>query len=218
MVLHLSFDFDYTLADSSDGTVVCANYAMAALKMQQCSPSLIKRSVGLSLEKTFEFLSGFVSSSPAAAEFKRHFLDRAEQVMLQHIHFYSGTRTALDALKREGHYISIVSTKFKQRIEEALERDGLDPFIDDIVGGDCVQKNKPDPEGLLLAMQSSGIPADRTIYVGDSVSDGECAQRAGVTFIAILSGTTSASQLTEWNPSRVLDSVEQLATMEITQR
>jgi len=209
--MHVSFDFDYTLADSSEGTVVCATYALEEMGMPACAPSVIRKTVGLSLERTFEALTGGASTSPEAARFKRLFLFRSEQVMLDHIHIYDGARLTLDALKGEGHYISIVSTKLKERIEAALSRDGLDELVDDIVGGGCVERNKPDPEGLVLAMTRSGVLRERTVYVGDSVTDGECAQRANVSFIGLLSGQTAASELKKWNPLQLFDEVGQMA-------
>ena len=210
--MHISFDFDYTLADSSGGTIACANYALEALRMPTADPEAIRKTIGLSLEKTFKVLSGNAQSD-AAAEFKRQFLIRAEQVMLEHIRFYDDSQLVLESLKRDGHYVSIVSTKIKKRIEEALQRDEFSEFVDDIIGGDCVQNNKPDPEGLLMAIQTSGLPSQQTLYVGDSVADGECAHNAGVDFIGLLSGTTSANELNRWNPRAVLDGVGELANL-----
>ena len=204
--MHISFDFDYTLADSSEGTVVCVDYALDALGMAPRPPAEVKKTIGLSLERTFETLTGN-REAETAATFKNLFLSHAQQVMLSHIQFYSHTPIALQNLKRQGHYVSIVSTKLKERIEEALNRDGISDLVDDVVGGGCVVKNKPHLEGLLRAMKTSGISEEETVYIGDSVSDGECARRAGVAFIGVLSGTTAISDLERWNPSGLLKHV-----------
>jgi len=215
--MHVSFDFDYTLADSSEGTVVCANYALDALGMDRRRSADIKKTIGLSLERTFTALTGKDDAETAAA-FKRYFLAHAEQVMLDHIRFYDHTKPALQALKRQRHYISIVSTKLRERIEEALDRDDYVELIDAVVGGGCVARNKPDPEGLLRAIQGSGLPVTQTVYVGDSVSDDECASRAGVAFIGVLTGTTAPAELHRWNPARVLDHVGELAASDLSAR
>jgi phosphoglycolate phosphatase len=212
--MHFSFDFDYTLADSSDGTVECANYALRKLGLSQRAPDKIKLTIGLSLERTFKALSG-IDSVLTAAEFKRHFLQRADEVVLGYIQFYKGVEVILNQLKSDGHYLSIVSTKHRNRINQALCRDGLDHLIDHVVGGDCVSKNKPDPEGLYMAMRKSRIASELTVYIGDSVSDSECAYRAGVRFVGLLSGTTRASALERWQPFAVLDHVNSLSTLEL---
>lgn len=211
--MHISFDFDFTLADSSEGTVVCANYALDALGMMRRTRADIVKTIGLSLERTFEVLTG-ENEPQLAASFKHHFLENAHTEMLDHIHFYEYTPVALEKLKRQGHYLSIVSTKLRERIEDALRRDGYSNLIDDVIGGGCVRNSKPDPEALLQAMRLSCVPDHETIYVGDSVSDGECAKRARVAFIGVLSGTTTRSELEQWNPSVVLEHVGKIGTVE----
>lgn len=207
--MHVSFDFDYTLADSTRGIVACINHAMRRLGLAARDPSMITPTIGLPLEKTLVQLTG--RSNPGeAALFKQYFLEHAERVMLDNIHFFTVTRPVLAALRQAGHYISIVSTKERERIEAALVRDGLDGFVDQVIGGNCVKHNKPHPEGLLRAMRESGIPKADTIYVGDSVSDGECAMQAGVRFVAVLSGRTSAEVLSEWRPWKLLSHVGEL--------
>ena len=208
--MHISFDFDYTLADSSDGAIACANHALRQLGMQEAEAARIRRTIGLSLVKTYEYLSGGDPGSQEAAQFKQLFLDHADRVMLGHIHLYPGTTDSLRALKRDGHFVSIVSTKRKEHIEDAIVRDGLADLIDLIVGGGCVRNNKPHPESLVRAINDSGHPAGETLYTGDSVSDGECAARAGVRFVGLLSGTTGHAELSKWNPVSILNGIEDI--------
>lgn len=210
--MHISFDFDYTLAESSEGTVVCANHALVELGYALPPPEAIRRTIGFSLEKTFRVLTGDTSEA-RAAEFKALFFTHADEEMLQHIHLYPDVPLVLDRLKRDGHYVSIVSTKLKYRIEDALRRDGLLHHIDDIVGGACVSQNKPHPESLLLACGRSGHDHNHTVYVGDSVSDGACARHAGVPFIAVLTGTTDEADLRSFEPRHVLSSVGDLVSV-----
>lgn len=214
--MHISFDFDYTLADSSGGTVACAGYALEQLGLPTPPAARIRKTVGLSLERTFEELTGGPPDSSDAARFKQLFLDHAEHEMLRHIHLYPGTVRALERLRDEGHHISIVSTKRKERIEEAIVRDGLVHLVDLVIGGECVKSNKPDPEGLLRAVRELGSSMESTVYVGDSVSDGECALRAGARFIALMSGQTSRAELVRWEPVALLDGVEQVPEFVIT--
>lgn len=208
--MHISFDFDYTLADSSGGAIACANYALRELGMQEAEAALIKRTIGLNLVKTFEFLGGGDSTSVEASQFKQLFLSHADRVMLDHIHIYPGTVDSLNMLKKNGHLISIVSTKRKEHIEEAIERDGLTDLIDVVIGGGCVKKNKPHPEGLNRAIEELEMSADESLYAGDSAADGECAYRAGVRFIGLLSGTTNHSELLKWDPVCILQGIDEI--------
>ncbi len=215
--MHVSFDFDYTLAESSEGTVVCALYALGEMGYALPTSDAIRRTIGFSLEKTFRILTDDTNED-AAARFKKLFFAHADDVMLGHIHLYPEVPELLRRLKEEKHYVSIVSTKLKYRIEAALQRDQLFDLVDDIVGGGCVVNNKPHPEPLLLACQRSNVPATQTVYVGDSVSDGECAQRADVTFVAVLTGTTTAEELQEYDPTIILSNVGDLRPTSLLNR
>lgn len=210
--MHLSFDFDYTLADSSDGTVACATYALGRMNLTAPEPERIRHTVGLSLERTYVALTSR-DNVEEAARFKSLFFEHADEVMLDHIRLFRGVPTLLNSLKDKGHYVSIVSTKLKIRIEQALTRDGLRHAVDDIVGGGCVDENKPHPEGLLLACKRSGIARNATFYVGDSVSDGGCAVAADVPFIAVLSGKTEESELRRFQPKSVLEHVVEIDSL-----
>jgi phosphoglycolate phosphatase len=64
----------------------------------------------------------------------------------------------------------------------ALDVHGLAASIDAVVGRDTVPSQKPDPEPLLEALRRLDVPPGDAVFVGDSESDGETADRAGVAF------------------------------------
>jgi phosphoglycolate phosphatase len=106
--------------------------------------------------------------------------------------------------------IGIVSTKFRRRIEEILGReDLLEPF-DVIVGGEDVSRHKPDPEGLLAAIERLGGSPSGSLYVGDSVTDAETARRAGVPFAAVLNGVTPREAFKDYPVYKILDNLGEL--------
>lgn len=209
MIYHYSFDFDYTLADSSAGAILCINHALNQLGYPVAEAADIRKTIGLSLPSTFEFL---VSGHRATDidDFTRLVKQKADEVMLENIAFFDHVETALSLIRQEGNFVSIVSTKFRYRIEAALKRDKLAHLVDCIIGGECVEKVKPDPEGLNQAMRLSGVPAENTFYIGDSETDGECARRAGVKFIAVTSGVTPRNRLEKWSPVRVISGLSEL--------
>ena len=178
--MHCSFDFDYTLADSSAGSIECVSYALRRVKLSPKSEEAIRRTIGLSLEATFAALSGMQDDSLRAAEFKQYFLERADVAMLENIMFFDDIKGASQGLKRSGHFLSIVSTKYHARISRALPRDGLDELVECIVAGDDVDKHEPRPERLLKAIESSSILKSATTsgtrkLIGSVRSEPECA-------------------------------------------
>ena len=103
---------------------------------------------------------------------------------------YDATQDMLSEFKRRGIETGIVTTKFHYRIEAILRKFGAEDLIDVIVGGEDVTCEKPDPEGLLKAVETLGRDKQDVLYVGDSLVDAKTAQSAGVDFAAVLTGTT----------------------------
>ena len=207
--MHISFDFDYTLADSSEGAVICAKYALRSMEKAECSDVEIKKTIGLSLDETYKQLVGDYSDDDLTT-FSSLFLTKADEVVVDCIKFYESTKDSLVELKENGHYISIVSTKYTKRIMAALERDGLVDLIDEVIGGDKVKDSKPSPEGLNMAIRTSKIDKNKTLYVGDSKSDGLAARAAGVGYVAVLTGMTARDDLNEFNPIEIIDDLKEL--------
>jgi len=44
---------------------------------------------------------------------------------------------------------------------------------------------KPDPAGIICALEYLGVPAERAVFVGDSQADADAAAAAGVRFIGV---------------------------------
>jgi phosphoglycolate phosphatase len=203
------FDFDYTLADSSRGIVACTNHALGALALPPAPPEAIRPLIGLTLADMFLALAE-VSQARRAPDFVRLFAAHADQVMVELTVIYEGVPTALAALKARGLKLGIVSTKFRYRIETTLRRANLLDAFDIIVGGEDVAAHKPAPDGLLMAIAKLQSTLASTLYVGDSVTDAQTAQRAAVPFAAVLSGVTLRESLASYPAYAILPGVASL--------
>jgi phosphoglycolate phosphatase len=184
------FDFDLTLADSTRGAVDCVNHALRNMGLSQADSGQIKKTVGLSLPRIFNALTG-VSESAKEEQFSRLFIQRADHVMVDQTVMFPQVPDVLDVLRSRGFRTAIVSTKFRHRIQSILARDGIDGSFDVIVGGEDVARHKPDPEGLHYALEALNVNAEHAVYVGDHPVDAEAAEHAGLRFVAVLSGGAS---------------------------
>lgn len=203
------FDFDYTLADSSSAVVECANSALREMGLPGASEHAICRTIGLALPETLARLAG-EQHSHRADEFRRHWRQRSDQIMVAWTQIFPYVPGTLEGLKQCKFDLGIVSTKYRERIEAVLGREGLAHYFDTIVGGEDVEAFKPDPGGLLAAIEQLAIPLDRALYVGDSVTDAETARRAGVAFLAVLSGKTEPEEFADYPVEAVVRSVAEL--------
>ncbi|HET8781905.1 MAG TPA: HAD-IA family hydrolase [Pyrinomonadaceae bacterium] len=203
------FDFDYTLADSSQGAVECINFALAEMGLERVSEEVACRTIGLSLNETFLALADH-HEPHRCAEFYRLFVQRAEQVMAQLTVLYESVPATVDALRDRGFQLGIVSTKYRRRIHEVLTRESLLHGFQVVIGGEDVEHHKPHPQGLFAAIERLGCSTESLVYVGDSVVDAELAKRAGVPLIVVLSGVTPRADFDEYKPLAVLESVSDL--------
>jgi phosphoglycolate phosphatase len=206
------FDFDYTLADSSRGVADCINYALRNLGLAPVSYEAACRTIGLSLEDTLLQVAG-KAHADKSARFSRLFVARADRVMAEQTVLLASVPGVVRELRGRGLTLGIVSTKYRYRIEAILARESLLAFFQVIVGGEDVSSHKPNPESLLLALARLGQQPGGALYVGDSVTDAEAAQRASLPFVAVLSGVTPREAFEGYEVWAVLESLSELVAI-----
>jgi len=203
------FDFDYTLADSSAGVIECVNASLRELRLPLASPEVIRRTIGMSLPRTFVTVAGEQHAAKAEA-FSAGFKRRADQVMSELTSLYPQAGPVIRELKRRAIRVGIVSTKFRYRIEYALQREGMRELFDVIVGGEDVSEPKPAPQGIEQAALALRLTPSEILYVGDTTIDAQTAARAGVAFLAVLSGVTPRHEFSEHATVGLVDDLGQL--------
>ena len=203
------FDFDYTLADSSHGVFDSVNYALESMGFNKSSYTDVCKTIGLSLTNTYFSLTNREDDEEVKT-FSRLFIERANQVMADNTKIFDFVPQALSIFKSNKLRLGIVSTKFRYRIESILERDNLIEFFDIIVGGEDVELQKPDPEGLNLALSKLSVSSENCLYVGDSCVDGELSIQGNVKFVGVCTGTTKHDDLLGFNTFSVCETLEQV--------
>ena len=206
------FDFDFTLADSSAGAIECVGYALVKMGFPRPDPSEIQETIGLSLHESLVLLVGRLEESEVG-RYRRAFVERADQVMAPLTQVYDYVPGVLSELRSSGCQLAIVSTKFRYRIESILAREGLADFFDTIVGGEDTPKHKPDPTGLLLALERLEVGRSQALYVGDHPVDGRAARAAAIPFVATLSGVSKLEDFAEFDPLAIIADLSELPSV-----
>ena len=188
------FDFDYTLADSSKGIVMCYRNVLERHNHTGISDEQIKRTIGKTLVESFTLLSG-ITDENTLEEYRKEYVKEADRHMTANTRLFPETIAVLQALKGQGAKTGIISTKYRYRIMELAKDNIPEGAIDFIVGGEDVKTAKPSPEGVFLALEKLGADKGSTLYIGDSTVDAETARAAGVDFAGVLHGTTTAEEL-----------------------
>jgi len=83
-------------------------------------------------------------------------------------HVYEDTRPTLDALRRLGLPLGILSN-WDHRLPPLLEAMGLTEYFDPILVSTFEAMEKPDPRFFELAVQRAKVPATDILYVGDHI-------------------------------------------------
>ena len=176
MLRAVLFDFDFTLADSLAGVIESVNHALRALGLPEAEPDgdpPHRRSLAAA-----NLRAAARSRRPCHVEaFTRHFVERADQIMVDRTRIYPEVPGVLAELRARGLRTAVVSTKYRYRIEACLRRDGLlRPLRRDRRRRRTWQRHKPDPEALLAALAKLGrVARASALYVGDHPVDAEAA-------------------------------------------
>ena len=205
------FDFDYTLADSSRGIVICFRNVLQRHGYKDITDTAIKRTIGKTLEDSFSILTGITDMDQLIA-LKEEYSEEENQHMNRNTRLFTDPLPTLHKLRRQGARIGIISTKNRFRIEEFMKMHLPQGWFDIIIGMEDVSRAKPDPEGLLLAIEKLKVSPEETLYIGDSTVDAQTAVSAGVCFAGITSGMTKFGELAQYPHVSIISNLKELVS------
>ncbi|GAB2758365.1 HAD-IA family hydrolase [Amycolatopsis magusensis] len=127
---------------------------------------------------------------------------------------HDGVRDTIATLRERGHRIAVATGKSGPRARSLLRTLGLIDLFDVVIGSDEIAHPKPAPDIVLHAMDVLDVPADRSMMIGDAVTDLQSAQAAGVTAVAAVWGCEgNTADLLAAGPDVVLERPEELLAL-----
>lgn len=211
----LVFDLDGTLIDSAPDIHAAANRLMSELQLPAFDLTTITSYIGNGIPKLVERCLAATGESGRAIDLD-HAISRfkafyAEEPAVR-TRPYAGVEKALAAFAKAGCRMGVVTNKAEDLSRAALRDLGLDRYFDVVIGGDSLPSKKPDPTGLLQAIEGLGATRATALYVGDSEVDAETAANADVRFALFSSGyrKTPLEDLAHW---RLYDDMSELVDM-----
>jgi len=199
------FDLDGTLVDTIGAYVQIARVAASAHGFE-----ITEQHVRESLCSGGNFWKGIVPDThPDGAEVRRaltaHAAREWPRVLREQGRMLEGLVDTLDALKRKGVALAIVSGARPEVLELFRDDDLLARFDAVILGAD-VARRKPDPEGIVKALDKLGVAPGEAVYVGDAPVDIQASRAAGVRAVAVLTGAGDSALLSAHEPDRLIAS------------
>lgn len=102
------------------------------------------------------------------------------------------------AFRELGLGMAVVTNDFEGAARDHLQRMGLAPLFDEVIGYDSGYGGKPEPGPCLGAAERLGVAPETCAMVGDSLHDLEAARRAGMIPVAVLTGVATAAELSDY--------------------
>jgi len=102
--------------------------------------------------------------------------------------FFKGSREAILELSRLNKRLGFVTSNSSEHVKQVLKYLNFDPSLFEVfVGHDEVSRFKPDPQGILIALNALKVDLskDKVCYVGDSPSDMKAANAANIDSIFV---------------------------------
>jgi phosphoglycolate phosphatase len=201
-VLTLFFDLDGTLTDPREGITRCIQYGLEQLGRPFPPRAELEQYIGPPLRWTFPQLLGPMDAKlvdEAIAHYRRRYAD----VGLFENEVYAGIPELLDALRRDGHGLYVVTSKPTIYATRIVEHFGLDRYFTDVFGPELDGRFDDKSELITHILAERGIDAWRTVMIGDRASDIAAGQANGTRTLAVTYGFGDVQELMAAGPDLI---------------
>ena len=200
------FDLDGTLIDSIDLIFRCYRHSAAIHLDEQPPDSVWRDGLGTPLRAQFRAVTSDVDLIEKMVVTYREF---------HHVHHdtsitvYPDIEEVLHDLASRAR-LGVVTSKLRAGAERGLKLVGLLDLFDVVVTADEVDRPKPHPEPVILALERLGASASRSIFIGDSPHDIASGREAGVKTAGVLWGPFESAELAKASPDFILDAPKKI--------
>lgn len=171
------FDFDGTLVDSVPDLAASVDAVLAEFGHAPAGESSVRDWVGRGawnlIHRAFEYAGASHQADAAYQRFENHYQGQCARNPV----LYPGVAEGLARI--QAHYPTALVTN-KPMAYTQIMLDALSLRFDAVLGGDSVDRKKPEPDMLLQACTLMGVEPGQCVMIGDSSNDSEAAQAAGM--------------------------------------
>lgn len=188
------FDLDGTLVDSEKGIVNSIKYVLEKYQIRDYDMETLRKFIGPPLGESFQKYFGFQREETAKLiEGYREYYTAGGMYEAE---VYDGIEELLKSLKEEGKTLAVATSKPESFARQILERFGLAPYFDCIVGASMDESRVKKDEVLADALSRCRIQnKEQAVMIGDRENDILGAKRNGLDSIGVLFGFGSRKEL-----------------------
>lgn len=213
----IAFDLDGTLIDTAPDLIAALNWVLTEGGYAAVDPAAARPAIGYGARVMIEKSLQDQNVAPAKSD-----IDRMHAAFLSYYaaHIADGSRpfpgleNALDTLTERGCILAVCTNKGERLSRLLLDQLELSSRFAAICGADTFANRKPDPSHLFGTIERAAGAPDRSIMVGDSITDIKTARNAGVPVVAVDFGYTE-TPVNELGPDVVVSHYDDMiAAME----
>ena len=209
------FDLDGTLIDSIDIYFTIVEKALERLNLPPVSRASI-----LAAAESENFNWDLVLPEQSRNR-KTKMIDQAWEIINEiapplfekNVKLIPGADGTLKRIASSGLKIGLVTSTRRSYLKikmQPLTSAGVEELFEAIITSDDTQKRKPDSEPLLACARQLRVEADKCAYVGDTRTDMQAGQAAGMKTIGVLTGFDERQLLQKETPDAIIDSIGHL--------
>jgi len=196
--LTILFDLDGTLVDTAPDLMNAHNYVMKKFGYEtkstddirklvgQGAGSLIGRSVWGQAKKEFSQ----VDDGKIKKEMVTEFIDFYGKNIVKESKLINGVYDFLKWSKENKISMGVCTNKQEHLAVDLLKKIKIYDFFEYVAGGNTFDYCKPDPRHLTNVIEIIQGDIKKSIMIGDSESDGNAANAAGIPFVLLENGYT----------------------------
>jgi len=183
------FDLDGTLADTSKDLLNAANKCFEGLGHKSFLNLIDHAHIALRggralLKKGYDLEKISYTEDDITKQYPL-FLDIYEKNLSVHTFFYPGVKKSLKSLKEAGFKLGICTNKPAYLAEKLVSDLNFRTEFCSLVGSDSIPFKKPHPEHYFESVRRCGGDIEKSLLVGDTITDYDTARAAGVPIILV---------------------------------
>ncbi|XUM02894.1 HAD family hydrolase [Streptomyces venezuelae ATCC 10712] len=197
------FDVDGTLVDTNHLHVV-AWWEAFRQGGHRVQTHAVHRALGLPGDRLMDALLAPSRDRTADADLSAAH-DTLYATAFERLQAFDEAGALLRTLADDGWAVVLVTSAEDRELTALRRALDADDALTDTATADDVERGKPAPDPIRHALSLVDVPADRAVFVGDSVWDMRAARRAGVASAGLLCGGIPRADLIEAGAAAVYD-------------
>lgn len=211
------FDLDGTLVDSAPDLAWCADRMLEDLSLPLLGLTKTRDYLGNGLFVLVKrVLTQQMNVEPEPVLFEKAlpiFMQYYRNNVSQFSQLYNGTVETLEILKSSGIKLACATNKAEEFALILLKHLQIDKYFNIVIGGDTLEKKKPDPLPLLYIARRLNAALEQCIMVGDSQHDIFAAKAAGMRVVAVPYGYNHGEKVSAYEPDFMIETLADLPAL-----